>query len=130
MKPVLWGPFVRLWLFKTWREYFQFSYLHEAVFSAKKRYIYAEFPHGVIPMSVLVAGTLCPTMWPDFKVFGVAADSVFKIPVWRHFIAWLGSVPASAQNIKKLLQRGNVAVIVGGIAGGHGRGEGPSGSEG
>jgi 2-acylglycerol O-acyltransferase 2 len=46
----------------------------------------------------------------------VAASSVFSIPFWRHFIAWLGGVPATPGNFKKVLKKGSVAVIVGGIA--------------
>ena len=35
---------------------------------------------------------------------------------WRHFIAWMGAVPATRANLKRLLRKGSVAVIVGGIA--------------
>lgn len=38
------------------REYFQFSYLNEAVLNSKKNYIFTEFPHGVFPLSELIAG--------------------------------------------------------------------------
>jgi hypothetical protein len=34
------------WVFKTWREYFSFSYLNEAVLDPQKKYIFVEFPHG------------------------------------------------------------------------------------
>jgi 2-acylglycerol O-acyltransferase 2 len=46
----------------------------------------------------------------------VAASSVFSIPFWRHFIAWMGSVPATRGNFKRILKKGSVAVVVGGIA--------------
>jgi 2-acylglycerol O-acyltransferase 2 len=45
-----------LQIFKTWREYFQFSYLNESTLDPSKNYIFVEFPHGVFPMSELVAG--------------------------------------------------------------------------
>ena len=67
-------------------------------------------------MSELIAGTLCQAMWPDLSIYSVAASSVFSIPFWRHFVAWVGSVPASRANFVRLLRRGSVAVIVGGIA--------------
>ena len=35
---------------------------------------------------------------------------------WRHFTAWMGSVPATSANFRRILKRGSVAVIVGGIA--------------
>ncbi|WIA23591.1 hypothetical protein OEZ85_000302 [Tetradesmus obliquus] len=115
-KPVLWNAFCRSWIFQTWREYFQFSYLNESTLDPAKNYIFVEFPHGVFPMSELVAGTLCQAIWPFFNIYAVAASSVFSIPFWRHFIAWLGGVPATPGNFKKVLKKGSVAVIVGGIA--------------
>jgi hypothetical protein len=36
-KPVLWGAFCRHWVFRTWREYFRFSYLFEQILSPEKR---------------------------------------------------------------------------------------------
>jgi 2-acylglycerol O-acyltransferase 2 len=43
-------------VFRTWREYFQYSYLNEATLDPKKNYIFIEFPHGVFPLSELIAG--------------------------------------------------------------------------
>ena len=116
-KPLLWTPFIKLWIFKTWREYFQLSYLQEEVLDPKKKYISVHFPHGVIPMSQLVGGTLRPFVWPDVKYYGLAADSAFYIPFWRHFYAWMGLVPAFVETFKKVLSQGNVVITVGGIAG-------------
>jgi hypothetical protein len=48
----------RSWVFKTWREYFHFSYLNESTLDPEKTYIFVEFPHGVFPMSELIAGKL------------------------------------------------------------------------
>lgn len=66
--------------------------------------------------SAFPAGTLCQAIWPFFNIYSLAASSVFSIPFWRHFIAWLGSVEATPANFKRILKRGSVAVIVGGIA--------------
>ncbi|GLC45911.1 hypothetical protein PLESTF_000711500 [Pleodorina starrii] len=115
-KPVLWGPFCRSWVFKTWREYFTFSYLFEEVLDPNKKYIFAEFPHGVFPMGPLLGATECQLMFPGFHIFGLAANVVFRVPLWRHMMAWLGSVPATTADFKRVLRRGSVAVIVGGIA--------------
>lgn len=41
-KPVLWPAFNRLWLFKTWRHYFHYSFLIEEPLDPKKRYIFVE----------------------------------------------------------------------------------------
>jgi 1-acyl-sn-glycerol-3-phosphate acyltransferase len=64
----------------------------------------------------LCAGTLCQAIWPFFNIYSLAASSVFSIPFWRHFIAWLGSVEATSANFRRILKKGSVAVIVGGIA--------------
>jgi hypothetical protein len=36
-KPVLWPAFNRLWIFKTWREYFNYSYSFEEILDKDKR---------------------------------------------------------------------------------------------
>lgn len=76
----------------------------------------AEFPHGVFPMGPLLAGTLCNIIFPGFDIYSISATALFYIPGWRHFIGWMGSLPATSSNFKKLLRKGSVAVIVGGIA--------------
>mmetsp|Transcript_22134 Transcript_22134/g.61235 ORF Transcript_22134/g.61235 Transcript_22134/m.61235 type:complete len:334 (-) Transcript_22134:512-1513(-) len=115
-KPVLWKRFNRSWVFSTWRRYFHFSFLLEEVAKKNGRYVFVEFPHGVFPMGPLVAGTLCQAIFPGITIYSLAASSVFNVPGWRHFVAWIGSMPASKSNFKYLLRRGSVAVIVGGIA--------------
>ena len=115
-KPLLWKPFVQSYAFKTWRHYFSFSFLFEERLDHGKNYVFAEFPHGVFPMGPLLAGTLCNVLFPGFNIYSISASALFYIPGWRHFIGWMGSLPATSSNFKKLLKRGSVAVIVGGIA--------------
>ncbi|KXZ51089.1 hypothetical protein GPECTOR_14g72 [Gonium pectorale] len=115
-KPVLWPAFNRMWLFKTWRHYFHYSFLIEEALDPNKRYIFVEFPHGAFPIAPIVAGTLMQTLFPHMMIYSVAATAVFYIPLWRHFITWIGSVPATSSNFKRLLRKGSVAVVVGGIA--------------
>lgn len=115
-KPVLWPAFNKLWIFKTWRHYFHYSMTVEENLDHSKRYVFVEFPHGAFPIGAIVAGTLLQSLFPDLSCYSVAATSVFYIPFWRHFITWIGSVPATAANFKRLLKKGSVAVVVGGIA--------------
>ena len=98
------------------QEYFRYSFLFEEQLGQGKKYILVEFPHGSFPIGPIVAGTLIQTMFPNDPVYSVAASSVFYIPLWRHFIAWIGSLPATKQNFKRLLAKGSCAVVVGGIA--------------
>ena len=53
---------------------------------------------------------------PGERFYGMAADSVFRIPLWRHVYTWLGIVPASAANLKRYLKWGSVGITPGGIA--------------
>ncbi|KAG2429040.1 hypothetical protein HXX76_011282 [Chlamydomonas incerta] len=115
-KPVLWPAFNKLWIFKTWRHYFHYSFLIEEPLDPNKRYVFVEFPHGAFPIAPIVAGTLMQTLFPHMMIYSVAATVVFYIPFWRHFITWIGSVPATPGNFKRLLKKGSVAVVVGGIA--------------
>jgi hypothetical protein len=55
-------------------------------------------------------------VWHGAPIFFLAASSVFKVPIWRHLMAWLGGAPATLGHFRRLLKRGSVAVIVGGIA--------------
>ncbi|MEW5300702.1 MAG: hypothetical protein WDW36_003613 [Sanguina aurantia] len=114
--PVLWPAFTHLWVFSTWRHYFKFSFLSEEILKPHKRYVLAEFPHGAFPIGAIVAGTTVQILWPSLKIFSLAASSLFYIPFWRHFMAWIGSVPATRDNFKLLLKKDSVAVVVGGIA--------------
>ena len=41
-KPVLWTAFCQSRVFRTWREYFSYSFLNEALLDAKKHYIFVE----------------------------------------------------------------------------------------
>lgn len=53
---------------------------------------------------------------PGENFYGLAADSAFRIPLWRHVYTWLGIVPATAANLKKHIKWGCVACTPGGIA--------------
>lgn len=114
-KPVLWPAWNKLWVFKTWRQYFQYSYCFEEHLDSNKRYILAEAPHGTFPIGAVTAGTLVQTFF-DVPIYSVAATVVFHIPFWRHMTSWIGSLPATKENFRRLLAHGSVAVVVGGIA--------------
>jgi 2-acylglycerol O-acyltransferase 2 len=73
---------------------------------------------GRIPGCVATTsgGTNCQAIWPHWKVYSLAASSVFGVPFWHHFLTWIGCVPATSGNFKKMLSKGSVAVVVGCIA--------------
>lgn len=51
-----WEAFMYSWLFKVWREYFDFTYdcdsCNSLLTDDKERYIFFEFPHGVFPSKI------------------------------------------------------------------------------
>jgi hypothetical protein len=55
-KPLLWGAFCSSWVFRTWGEYFSYSFLMEEELETEKTYIILEAPHGVAPLSSMIAG--------------------------------------------------------------------------
>jgi len=81
-----------------------------------KNYIFAEFPHGTFPMGPVLAATLIPKMFPGVKIYSLAANILFKIPFYRHFMCLLGSQPADKKHFNALISEGSVAIVVGGIA--------------
>jgi hypothetical protein len=67
-------------VFKTWREYFHFSYLNESTLDPDKTYIFVEFPHGVFPMSELIAGGWEERATVDAVMGGLLNSCVRKRP--------------------------------------------------
>ena len=67
-------------------------------------------------MGPLLAATLIPNMFPGEKIYSLAADVLFKIPLYRHFMCFLGSQPANKKNFNALISKASVAIVVGGIA--------------
>jgi 1-acyl-sn-glycerol-3-phosphate acyltransferase len=71
----------------------------------------------VFPLSQLLPVSLSPKQWPGLRVHSVCASVLFKIPIWRHMLSWLGIRPATRSHFVKLLRRhGSVKVNPGGIA--------------
>lgn len=73
----------------------------------------SEYPHGVFPMSQLVAISLTDMAWPGHKIYSLAASSVFNVPFWRHCMTWLGARPATERNFKRLIKMGSVGLVPG-----------------
>ncbi|GBF98193.1 diacylglycerol acyltransferase type 2 [Raphidocelis subcapitata] len=115
-RPLLWTRFLGNPVFMAWRRYFRFSMAYDQKMDLTKHYIYAEVPHSVFPLSQLIATSLGADAWQGHKVYSIAADSVFSIPLWRHVFTWVGARPATARQFKRLLKKGSVGLIPGGIA--------------
>lgn len=115
-----WEAFMYSWIFTYWRDYFGVTYDNSLLLSGldmNKKYIFFEFPHGIFPMGQFLSASLIKEVFPNQMICGTGADIVFKIPVMRHLMSWLGTHPASRRNITKILNKWKrAAIIPGGIA--------------
>ena len=82
-----------------------------------KQFIFAEFPHGVIPFGFVLSSTIVQKIWPGLKVEGAIASSLFKLPLVGHLCHWFGTRSADAHTIYDTLNRGySVGILAGGVA--------------
>ncbi|KIZ03443.1 hypothetical protein MNEG_4518 [Monoraphidium neglectum] len=115
-EPLLWERFLGNPVFKSWRRYFRYSVAYDVPIDLSKNYVYAEMPHSVFPLSQIIATSLGADAWQGHKVYSIAADSVLSIPLWRHVFTWIGARPANHREFRRLLKRGSVGLVPGGIA--------------
>mmetsp|Transcript_24694 Transcript_24694/g.68724 ORF Transcript_24694/g.68724 Transcript_24694/m.68724 type:complete len:363 (-) Transcript_24694:1122-2210(-) len=111
-----WQPLLDSYVMRTWREYFNFSYVLDGGIDQQKSYILAEFPHGAFPLGPIVSMSAVNECLFGQRISGVGASILFWIPGYYHFLTWVGGLPATKSNILKFLKKGWVAVTVGGIA--------------
>ncbi|CAD7694886.1 unnamed protein product [Ostreobium quekettii] len=113
-----WRAFRDGWIMRAWREYCHYSYHIEQELEPAKSYVAALFPHGVIPFGMMMTWAETPFLVPDHPCHGMVGSSLFRIPLYKHFITWMGGQPATKTNILRVLrQPGQVAVLApGGVA--------------
>ena len=46
-------------------------------------------------------------------ITGTGADIIFRIPVMRQIMAWIGTMPAKRKNITKTFEKGTLGCIPG-----------------
>jgi len=110
-----WNAFLDSYVMKTWRHYFEFSYVTLQELDTSRRYVFGESPHGVFPIGPVLAGTVVNLCFPGMVVKAVSASNVFKVPILKHFMSWLGAAPATRKNFQLMLKEDCVAVVVGGL---------------
>jgi len=115
-----WDGFMKCFIWDIWVEYSNFthdgsSFTKNA--SEDKRYIFFEFPHGIFPLGQVLSTAVVDELSPNKRICGTGADVIFKFPFMRHFMAWIGTRPASRKSYTKIFADGHYpAVIPGGIA--------------
>jgi hypothetical protein len=111
-----WPAFLQSWVMQTWREYFDFSFVSVAGLDPEGKYAFGESPHGVFPMGPILAGTVVHLCFPGMTVQAISASNIFRVPLLKHFMSWLGAAPATRENFKMLLKDDCCAVVIGGVA--------------
>jgi len=112
-----WDYFTQCWIWRVWRDYFDFQYETNINFEEGKRYMFFEFSHGIFPMGQFLSASIVENISPGKKVCGTAANVVFMFPIMRQIMSWIGTHHANRKNIGKIFKKGySVAIIPGGIA--------------
>lgn len=109
-----WDAFLASYVMKAWREYHSFSFVCLEPLDDTRRYVFGESPHGVFPLGPVLAGTVVHLCFPGLKVQAISASNVFRVPLLKHFMSWLGAAPATRGNFRMMLQKDSVAVVIGG----------------
>lgn len=113
-----WLDFMFSWVFRTWCQYFDFSYTKPPDFIEGEKYMFFEYPHGIFPMGPFISIYYMYEMLKSNKlVCGTAASVVFCFPVMRQLMAWTGAQHATEKGIRTIFAKGQHACIIpGGIA--------------
>jgi hypothetical protein len=48
--------------------------------------MFCEAPHGIFPMGSFVSASVIEEAFPGHMITGIAADVVFRTPLWRHLV--------------------------------------------
>lgn len=82
----------------------------------RRQYLFLMLPHGLYPFSGACA-TLSKMVDVFFGMRMASASVAFRLPVVRHLLGWIGSIPADRASIAAALRRGDsVCVFPGGIS--------------
>lgn len=107
-------------IFNIWKDYFDYEIDVRSIkgkMDKKEKFMFLEFPHGIFPMGQFLSASCIREIEEDQMIVGTGADIIFKIPIMRHIMAWVGTHPASRKNITRVLDKwGRIAIIPGGIA--------------
>uniref|UniRef100_A0A6V1SPI9 Acyltransferase n=1 Tax=Heterosigma akashiwo TaxID=2829 RepID=A0A6V1SPI9_HETAK len=112
-----WESFLRSWVFRVWRKYFDWEMKITVPLDPKRKYLFAEFPHGIFPMGSVLSASVVQEFFPGQKICGMGASVIYRGPVYRHFMSWIGTRPATKENFKAAYEGDwHTVVLPGGIA--------------
>lgn len=119
---ILWQGFIDSSIWRSLCQYFSFKVIvcgspspflpSDDQSPPSQRYIFVEFPHGVIPMGFMLSSTIAQRVIPGVHAEGAVASVLFNLPFIGHIAHWFGGRPATSQNIRNVLNRGNLQIVM------------------
>lgn len=102
-----WDWFKNHPLWTASHKYLSVECTREQELDAKKQYIFAISPHGILILSrCLCYGGLFERMFPGIVTRTLGATAMFLVPLCREVCLWCGAVDASKKTAVSILQRG------------------------
>jgi 2-acylglycerol O-acyltransferase 2 len=97
-------------------KYFSLKIVTHEVLDAHTPWMFCSFPHGVFPVSNVLALVLVPVL-RGFYFNGLAATALLKLPLAGNLLGMLGAEDCSKDNVRRLMmeERRSVALLPGGI---------------
>jgi len=115
----LWPYFMNHWMIEYPIRWFPMTLIRKQELDWHKQYIFALHPHGMMPWVIhpIGKGKQWHELFPGIFVRALAASILFKIPICREGLLWMGVVDASRFNASNALKSGSsLSLIVGGSA--------------
>ncbi|TYZ62627.1 hypothetical protein PybrP1_002387 [[Pythium] brassicae (nom. inval.)] len=114
-----WPAFARFC--RTYLKSYEMTLEYEEPVDPSKRYIFCSHPHGLLSAhhAVLMQGSSTPSfheLSPMDTRHHLGASVIFRIPIFREYLLWLGCVNADRRIAEKVLRSGkSLVILVGGI---------------
>ena len=109
LAPARYWPACQTAWFASWvLEYFSTVLVWDARFDPERYFersaLLYTVPHGVMPVGSMLAHLVVERVF-GFEAHGYAASVVFRLPLARQLIAWMGGIPADRAAIRAVLRR-------------------------
>ncbi len=96
--------------------YFSFKVIFDDFVPHERPSILVAPPHGVFPFGNIVTMLAFPSVM-GYSFSGIASDAVFRTPMFKQMLEWIGCISASRENVSAVLRGGGVVGIsTGGVA--------------
>ena len=101
-------------------DYFPMKLVLTSELNPEKRYIFGMHPHGILTFAASLMLTDASTFrkkYPAMSLRGLAASSLFVVPMLREAFLWTGWVEASSRTANRMLVQKNhsIIIILGGV---------------